>query len=35
LRTRTAGGPMEAIFAILIFVVAIAAINRYEFGRFD
>jgi hypothetical protein len=26
---------MEAIVAIVIFVGAILALNRYEFGRFD
>jgi len=26
---------MEAIFAVCIFIVAILALNRYEFGRFD
>jgi hypothetical protein len=26
---------MEAIYAIIIFVAAIAALNRIEFGRFD
>jgi hypothetical protein len=29
------GAAMEAIYAIAIFVVAILALNRYEFGRFD
>jgi len=26
---------MEGIYAIIIFIAAIAALNRYEFGRFD
>jgi hypothetical protein len=26
---------LDAVAAILIFVVALAALNRYEFGRFD
>jgi len=26
---------MEAIIAIAIFIIAILALNRYEFGRFD
>jgi len=26
---------MEAVYAIIIFVAAIAALNRIEFGRFD
>ena len=31
------GGPMGwlAIVAVVIFIAAIAALNRYEFGRFD
>jgi hypothetical protein len=31
----TRGTTMEAIYAILIFVVAIGVLNRLEFGRFD
>ncbi|MDB5419811.1 MAG: hypothetical protein JWP50_3230, partial [Phenylobacterium sp.] len=27
--------PMIAIFAIAAFLIVIAALNRYEFGRFD
>jgi ribose/xylose/arabinose/galactoside ABC-type transport system permease subunit len=34
-RTFASGRTMEAIIAILIFVVVILALNRYEFGRFD
>jgi len=26
---------LDAVAAILIFLVAMAALNRYEFGRFD
>jgi ribose/xylose/arabinose/galactoside ABC-type transport system permease subunit len=29
------GTTMEAIYAIVIFVVAMFALNRFEFGRFD
>jgi hypothetical protein len=29
------GTTMEAIYAILIFVAAMFALNRLEFGRFD
>jgi ribose/xylose/arabinose/galactoside ABC-type transport system permease subunit len=29
------GSPMEAIYAIIIFIVAFAVLNRIEFGRFD
>jgi ribose/xylose/arabinose/galactoside ABC-type transport system permease subunit len=31
----TRGTTMEAIYAILIFVVAIFVLNRLEFGRVD
>jgi ribose/xylose/arabinose/galactoside ABC-type transport system permease subunit len=34
-RRTPAGIPMEAIYAIAIFIVVIALINRIEFGRFD
>ena len=27
--------PMIAIAAIVVFIAVIAALNRYEFGRFD
>jgi hypothetical protein len=27
--------PMIAIGAIIVFLIVIAALNRYEFGRFD
>jgi hypothetical protein len=34
--TRLAcGTPMVAIATIFIFLLAIGALNRYEFGRFD
>jgi hypothetical protein len=32
---RASGRTMEAIIAIAIFIIAILALNRYEFGRFD
>jgi ribose/xylose/arabinose/galactoside ABC-type transport system permease subunit len=35
LAANASGIPMEAIYAIIIFIAAIAALNRYEFGRFD
>jgi len=32
---RPLGAPMAAILAIALFIIAIAVLNRYEFGRFD
>ena len=29
------GGPMSGIYMILAFVAVFAALNRFEFGRFD
>ena len=29
------GGPMSGIYMILVFVAVMAALNRFEFGRFD
>jgi ribose/xylose/arabinose/galactoside ABC-type transport system permease subunit len=29
------GTTMEAIYAIVLFVVVMFALNRFEFGRFD
>jgi ribose/xylose/arabinose/galactoside ABC-type transport system permease subunit len=29
------GGPMSGIYMILVFVAVLAALNRFEFGRFD
>jgi len=28
-------GDMQVVIAFAIFIVAMAALNRYEFGRFD
>jgi hypothetical protein len=33
--SRAHGATMEAIVTIFIFVIALFALNRYEFGRFD
>ena len=33
--TANRGTTMEAIYAIVIFVVAMFVLNRLEFGRFD
>jgi hypothetical protein len=32
---RAHGATMEATVTILIFVIVMFALNRYEFGRFD
>jgi ribose/xylose/arabinose/galactoside ABC-type transport system permease subunit len=29
------GGPMSGIYMILVFLAVMAALNRFEFGRFD
>ncbi|MBU2308871.1 MAG: hypothetical protein KKG89_18605 [Alphaproteobacteria bacterium] len=33
--TKTSGGPMSGIYMILVFVAVMAALNKFEFGRFD
>jgi hypothetical protein len=33
--TRISDMGLDAVAAILVFLVAMLAINRYEFGRFD
>jgi len=32
---QTSGGPMSGIYMILAFIAVFAALNRFEFGRFD
>jgi hypothetical protein len=32
---KTSGGPMSGIYMILAFLAVMAALNRFEFGRFD
>lgn len=34
-RIKTSGGPMSGIYMILVFVAVMAALNKFEFGRFD
>jgi len=34
-RQQSSGGPMSGIYMILVFVAVMAALNRFEFGRFD
>lgn len=29
------GGPMSGIYMILVFLAVLAALNKFEFGRFD
>ena len=31
----SSGGPMSGIYMILAFLAVFAALNRFEFGRFD
>ena len=31
----SSGGPMSGIYMILVFLAVMAALNRFEFGRFD
>ncbi|MFZ5721778.1 MAG: hypothetical protein ACOY5Y_20165 [Pseudomonadota bacterium] len=33
--TSVPGGPMSGIVQILVFLAVLAALNRFEFGRFD
>lgn len=32
---KNSGGPMSGILQILVFLAVLAALNRFEFGRFD
>jgi hypothetical protein len=32
---QSSGGYMSGIYMILVFVAVMAALNRFEFGRFD
>jgi hypothetical protein len=32
---KTSGGPMSGIYMILVFLAVMAALNKFEFGRFD
>jgi hypothetical protein len=32
---QSSGGPMAGIGVIIVFLVVMAALNRFEFGRFD